>query len=109
MTLVHRFKADPTALYLLLGGGGSFIAAYLIGPSFDYRLITLIPVIAGLCRIASRLSFGLAILLLAQLILSYSTFIGPVQYLSDLAWLVLAPALTLVMLFALLPDREPDH
>lgn len=108
-TLIHTFRADPAALYLLLGGGGSFIAAYLIGPSFDYRLITLIPVIAGLCRIASRLSFGLAFLLLAQLILSYSTFVGPAQYLSDLVWLVLAPALTLVMLYTLLPNRDPDH
>ena len=108
-TLIHAFRADPAALFLLLGGGGSFIAAYLIGPSFDYRLITLIPVIAGLCRIASRLSFGLAFLLLAQMILSYSTFVGPAQYLSDLAWLVLAPALTLVMLYTLLPNRDPNH
>jgi len=108
-TLIHAFRVDPAALYLLLGGGGSFIAAYLIGPSFDYRLITLIPVIAGLCRIASRLSFGLAFLLLAQMILSYSTFVGPAQYLSDLAWLILAPALSIIMLYTLLPDRDFDR
>lgn len=108
-TLIRELRADPAACYLLLGGGGSFVAAYLIGPSFDYRLITLIPVIAGLCRITSRLSFGLAVLLLGQMMLSYSTFIGPAQYLSDLAWLVGAPALTLLMFATLLPDRDRDH
>jgi Glycosyltransferase family 87 len=108
-TLIRELRADPAAGYLLLGGGGSFVAAYLIGPSFDYRLITLIPVIAGLSRIASRLSLGLAVLMLAQMLLSYSTFIGPAQYLSDLAWLVFAPTVTLLMFSTLLPGRYLDH
>jgi len=96
----RALRADSVASILVLAGSGSFLAAYLIGPSFDYRLITLIPVIAGLARIQSRIGRVATVIVIAQLILSYSTYVGAAEYVSDLMLVVIAPAM-LVLVFQL--------
>lgn len=96
-TLAHQLYADSAASVMVLAGGGSFLVAYLIGPSFDYRLITLIPLIAGLARVDTSLARLAAIAVLLQMLLSYSTFIGAAEYLSDLMLLAIVPGLVVVM------------
>ena len=81
---------------LFLGSTGTFLVAYLIGPSFDYRLIFLIPAIGALAAMASRVAFWLSLILLAQLLLSYSNYVGAAQYLSDIMLIVIAPLLGVV-------------
>lgn len=95
--LANLLSKDSIASAMVLAGGGSFLVAYLIGPSFDYRLITLIPLIAGLSRVRTAFARLVAIVILLQMILSYSTFIGPGEYLSDLMLLVIGPGLAVVM------------
>lgn len=94
---VTRLRADRTASVFVLGGGGAFAIAYIAGPSFDYRLIFLIPCIAGFLHLNSKSGNACALLLTAQLILSYSTFVGAAQYISDGMLLLIVPALLLLM------------
>ncbi|MCX6023644.1 MAG: hypothetical protein NTZ05_18310, partial [Chloroflexi bacterium] len=87
---------DRTSSALVLAGGGTFVMAYIVGPSYDYRLIFLIPAIAGLVRLSSSLARWAAVLLLLQMLLSYSTYIGAAEYASDLMLLVIVPVLILL-------------
>ena len=95
--LTVSLQSDRIASILVLGGGGAFVVAYLAGPSFDYRLIFLIPCVAGLLILQTRAANTAALLLTLQLILSYSTFVGSAQYLSDLMLLILVPGLTVIL------------
>lgn len=92
-SLIRDVSADVTATALILAGSGVFLVAYILGPSYDYRLMFLIPVIAGLLRIGSAFALVSAGVVAVQLLLSYSQFIGAAEYLSDLMLLVLAPVL----------------
>jgi hypothetical protein len=98
-TLIARIRADRTASILVLGGGGSLLAGYLVGASWDYRLIFAIPLMAGLTRIGraeSQLALPLVILFLLEM---YGTFpLGPFEPIPDLVWLVLAPVLAVLLL-----------
>ncbi|MFM8154873.1 MAG: glycosyltransferase family 87 protein [Actinomycetes bacterium] len=96
-TLADQLSANLVATAMVLAGGGSFLVAYMIGPSFDYRLITLIPLISGLARVGTSLARLAAIAVLLQMLLSYSTFIGAAEYLSDLMLLLIAPGLAVVL------------
>ena len=96
-SLVGGLADDRTAASLVTAGGGAFLMAYLVGPSFDYRLIFLIPAIAGFSRIASPIGMTAAVVLLVQMLVSYSTFVGAAQYISDLMLLVVAPALLILI------------
>jgi hypothetical protein len=92
-------QADRTASVLVLLGGGSIVMAYLLGTNYDYRLVFLIPLIAGLARVgwkSSRLAIPLAIVFVVQLWATYPT--GRWQYTSDFAWSFLAPMLALLVL-----------
>lgn len=91
--LIADCDRDAAARALVLAGSGVFLTAYLIGPSFDYRLIFLIPAIAGFLRLGSRTGVSLALLLLVQMLLSYSRYVGALEYLSDLMLLLVAPGL----------------
>ena len=102
----NSIRADSTSTSLVLAGGGSFLVAYLIGPSFDYRLITLIPLIAGLARIGSVATRVAAVVLIVQLFLSYSTFVGAAEYLSDLMLIFIAPYMLIVLIMTM--KRSPD-
>jgi hypothetical protein len=95
--LTDNIQHDRVAALLIVGGGGTFLVAYLAGPSFDYRLIFLIPCVAGLLRLHGRGGNIAALAVALQLLLSYSTFVGPAQYISDLMLLILAPALTYIV------------
>ena len=94
--MAAELRADRTSSALVLAGGGTFVMAYIVGPSYDYRLIFLIPAIAGLVRLSSSLARWAAVLLLLQMLLSYSTFIGAAEYASDLMLLVIVPVLILL-------------
>jgi len=96
--LCSELRSNRASSALFLGSSGAFLVAYLVGPSFDYRLIFLIPAIGALAALQSRAALWLSVVLLLQLVLSYSNFIGAVQYLSDLMLLVLAPLLGVMCL-----------
>lgn len=89
-------RSNRSSGVLFLGSTGTFLVAYLIGPSFDYRLIFLIPAIGALAAMPSRVAFWLSLILLAQLLLSYSNYVGAAQYLSDIMLIVIAPLLGVV-------------
>lgn len=93
--LARSLAKDPIATGLLLAGSGVFLIAYLLGPSYDYRLIFLIPVIAALFRVGSTMATTCTGVLILQMILSYSTFVGALEYLSDLMFIFIAPAIAL--------------
>ena len=96
--LCSELRSNRASSALFLGSSGAFLVAYLVGPSFDYRLIFLIPAIGALAALQSRAALWLSVVLLLQLVLSYSNFIGAIQYLSDLMLLVLAPLLGVMCL-----------
>jgi len=93
--VIEQVSVDPVTTALVLAGSGVFLVAYLLGPSYDYRLIFLIPAIAGLLRLGSTIALVGASLLITQMIFSYSTFVGPREYVSDLMLLLIAPLLAL--------------
>ena len=104
--LCEGLSADHVASSLVLAGGGAFLVAYLLGPSYDYRLIFLLPVIAGLLRLASRAANVAVSILIAQFLLSYSTYVGAAEYLSDLMLLVVAPLMLITAWFVVRPSRR---
>lgn len=94
-------RADTTAAVLVAAGGGCVLVAYIVGTSFDYRLIFLIPVVAGLARIrpgAARATVPAIVLTLLLMYITYPT--NRFQYAGDGLWLLLAPLLA-VLLFDL--------
>ena len=93
--LIRSLATDSVATGLVLTGSGVFIIAYLLGPSYDYRLIFLILVIAGLLRVGSTVALASAGVLILQMILSYSTFVGSLEYFSDVMLIVVAPVMAL--------------
>ena len=97
-SLRNEFRSNRSSGVLFLGSTGTFLVSYLIGPSFDYRLIFLIPAIGALASMTSRVAFLLSLVLLAQLVLSYSNYVGVAQYLSDFMLIVIAPLLGVMCL-----------
>ena len=106
LSIVQDVADDPVASMMLLGGGGAWLVAYLVGPSFDYRLIFLIPVVAAFTRVGTRVAIGAAVGVAAQLVLSYSTYVGPREYLSDVMLLLVAPALAVFGCMVLMRGRS---
>lgn len=103
--LVESINADPVSRILFAAGTGTFLVAYLFGPSFDYRLIFMIPVVAALLRSRIPSSVVLATCAVATIFLSYSEFIGPFEYLGDFLLLALAPLLA-TLLFVVVGNRQ---
>lgn len=96
--LSGAIHADRTASVLVLLGGGTIVMAYLVGASWDYRLVFLIPLIAGLARVdwkRSRLAIPLAVVLVAQLWVTFQ--MRHWQFASDVVWLFLAPLLAFLV------------
>lgn len=93
-----ELTTNPISQTFFLIGSGTFLAAYLTGINFDYRLIMLFLAIAGLLITKSRTSWWLTIFLALLTLFSYSTFIGSLEYLADIAWLFAAPYLFMVTL-----------
>lgn len=107
--LVRAVQGDEVASALLLGGGGCFLGAYAVGTSWDYRLIFLLPVLAGLVRVrgsAPRPVSWACAAIVAELYVTYP--LGAPQHVGDLAWLVLAP-LMLVVLVLVARGRPPGR
>lgn len=95
--LVQTINQDSVSRILFAAGTGTFLVAYLLGPSFDYRLTFLIPVVAALLCTGTPDSVVLAISTVAVIFLSYSEFIGPLEYLGDCLLLALAPILATLL------------
>lgn len=103
-SLLDELSADTTSHALILASGGAFLMAYLLGPSYDYRLIFLIPVIAGLLRIKRNAARISVTLLMSVMALSYNTFVGPAEYIADALLLGLVPWM---MISAWIMVRQP--
>lgn len=93
--LLGRVAEDSRTMALVVIPTGVFIAAYLAGTNWDYRLVFLLPVMAGLGRLASSGDAPARALVVALVAQMWATNIAPmpVQVASDLLWVVLAPAL----------------
>lgn len=108
---VDDITRDRISSTLVLAGGGPLIVAYLAGTNFDYRLIFAIPLVAGLCRRQTprvdpcNLLMGAVLL---QMWLSYPMPV-PIQLVSDLMWVVVAPAVGLLLLRLTLPESVEAH
>lgn len=86
--------ADRVSTTLALASAGSFLLAYTVGTSFDYRLIVLLPLVSGLARIGTRGSFVAAWLMVAVMCGSYSQYVPSViQYGMDVALVAVVPAI----------------
>lgn len=65
--VVDALTADHTARIVFLSGTGCILVAYVVGSSWDYRLIFLIPVVAALRRVvpqtgtAGSIALGIAV------------------------------------------------
>lgn len=101
--LCSAVRDDEQAAGAVLVGGGAFLVAYLLGPSYDYRLIFLLPVIAGLLRVGTQPARIAVAVILVQLLLSYSTYVGAAEYVSDLMLLLVAPLLAIAAWHVLRP------
>ena len=91
--LLLTIAEDRIASLLVLVGGGAMIVSYCVGTSFDYRMILLILVLAGLVRASAhrRLAFVAMVVLIGVMWLSYP--LETQQLLGDACWLVVAPGL----------------
>ena len=100
--LVHATSQElitsPLAQTLFLAGAGTFLAAYLSGINFDYRLIMLFIATAGLLIARGRNSWFITMILTALILVSYSNIIGSLEYIADLVWLLAAPVLLMIVL-----------
>lgn len=97
---VEFARRDVRARVLTLAGVSPLLVVYLLGSSFDYRLVFLIlPAIAALrwLRESPEASGGIFYLFIGSLWLSYR-LLWPLQFLGDLALLLLMVLLTAVSL-----------
>jgi hypothetical protein len=97
--LVEDLRSDSVAAALVIYGGGVFTAAYVLGTNYDYRLIFLVFLVAGLaltwrCRVAK----WLLVLIVLSLYGSYPATYA-VEFAVDVLWVFLAPAIGLLVLF----------
>lgn len=103
---ICKLRVDLPARSFMLAGSGTFLVAYVAGPSYDYRQIFLLPVLAALLRIGGSVASLGAAVLIGLLIASYSTFIGPWEYLGDLLMLVVAPVMAVCVWQVLSPSLQ---
>ena len=90
--LVAQIEMDRTARIMFLLGTGTFLAAYLPGVSFDYRMVFLAPAIVAMSRLTGRN----ALLLMGTVILLLFVSVnvpGYIQAAGDVVLAVLAPTL----------------
>jgi hypothetical protein len=102
----RMIRWHPIASPLFLTGSGCFLAAYLMGANWEYRLVFLIPAIGGLGCVVQRGNVcvsSLSIALVAQMWLTYPVP-AVIEYLSDLVWLGLAPLLAVFVLAVHRPE-----
>jgi hypothetical protein len=105
--MFRRLADDGRAAALVAIPIGVFVTAYLAGTNWDYRLVFLLPAVAGFGRLASSgdvLARGLVVILVGQMWLTF-LFPVPVQVASDLLWLGLAPALAGIVIGMALQRR----
>lgn len=98
--LVQAAADDAGARITMLAGGGCVLVAYLLGTSWDYRLIFMIPVVAGLLRLrtaAGTPALVAAAAVLAQLYLTFPLGRAVEPWFSVL-WLVSGPLLAVFLL-----------
>ena len=103
-TLLTDLKNDLRASTLVLAGAGTFLTSYIVGTSYDYRLIFLSLVVGGLLLVGKMvLASSLTALMWAS---SHWTLLGDS---ADIIWLLVAPALLVVTvrisLLFIVPNR----
>ena len=95
--LADALSRDSGSRAMATVGGGSFLCAYLIGASWDYRLILLIPCVVAFAmhdrpRSAARV---LTLLTLSAMFASYP--LGRLDIIGDVLLLLLAPTLAITI------------
>lgn len=94
--LGSTIAGDRIATTLALSSAGSFLIAYAVGTSFDYRLIVLLPLICALARSGARRSLAAAWVLVVVMVGSYSDYVpAAVQYGVDVLLLAVVPAVAI--------------
>ena len=100
-SLVQEAQVDPLIWAPLAIGGGVFLAAYVAGTNFDYRLVFLIPVVTAFLALHMNGvpgSLGLSLAFLAPLWLSYA-MPDRIQQAMDAILLVQVPFLAAIIAF----------
>jgi hypothetical protein len=104
---LRTVSADPKAEAAFIGGASIYLATYVLGPSWDYRLIFLLltmPMAIGMAR-----SRRPAFLVITMLVLWLSCDAGsPLFVVDQLAQAVLAVALLAFLLNPLVTRRRPS-
>ena len=95
---------DSVAANLLLFGGAPLLTAYILGSNYDYRLIFLIPVVAGVSRLAP--SRARTLMILVAVLLPYLGFVAP-NFLQTFGDLLMVPFMALLLLLVLLATDLP--
>ncbi len=99
---INGISRDRIASTLVLVGGGSFIFAYLLGTNYDYRLMFMILLVAGLARSARHALSPTFLLMSAIIVQLWLGFPMPVPYwlqiFSDFIWFGLAPVVGFLIL-----------
>lgn len=98
LTILLRFSRalarDPIAATLFVSGGGPFVVSFLVGTNWDYRLVFLLPVVAGILRLHNVVG-SVVLVPLALLTLTLWGSVGspkPLQAIGDLTtWLIALP------------------
>ena len=96
-------SADPVGAVVVSAGLGLALFTYLLGTSFDYRMVALTVLAAGFARSWNDpIARGAVVALIVLQYLSYP--LGyPRELLGDLAWAVVAPALAILAAWCWIP------
>lgn len=94
---------DPVNDVVVNAGLGLLLLTYLLGSSFDYRMILLTVLVAGLCRAwTNRSCRVLATTIVALQYVSYPLHY-PTELIGDFAWMVLVPGVAVVACWLWVP------
>lgn len=104
--MMDSLSRDAAAKYLFVSGAGSFGLAYLLGTSYDYRLIFLFPVALGLIRISNKDN----LLVLVAIAMLASVFIlanNDIVYsnIADVMLALVTPLMLLAVINQIFPGR----
>lgn len=106
VTFIASLKSNPAKTDIFLITGSVFLATYLVGTSYDYRLVFLIPVTITLASCMKNALHQLLTYILAMFIFYNSYWFNPIiGLLSDVSLLFLTPLIA-VLLTELLKDRD---
>jgi hypothetical protein len=102
ISFLYGLLHDKFSKALILLGAGIFVSAFLLGSSVDYRLVFVLPLVAGFARLTSKMNPFSGILTIFLLFQLWSTkFEGDprasLSVVSDVLWIVFVAFLILVL------------